>query len=142
MGQIVFATNGTPVMTTSKQFDHLNRLQNISSSSSSSFSSSFSYQYNSANQRVRVNLRRAVPGQRRLVRQHWTVHRNERTAWEPVQWSVRERGNLVEISTAKVTVRVAQRTGAVTFLDAKGNIMVREKEGGGKVRGIEKLFLV
>jgi RHS repeat-associated protein len=43
-------------MTTTKQWDLLNRLQSISSSSSASASFSFSYRYSDANQRVQANL--------------------------------------------------------------------------------------
>ncbi len=52
--QIVFATNGTTVMTTTKGYDFVNRLTNTVSSSSSSSVSSFDYKYNSANQRTSV----------------------------------------------------------------------------------------
>ena len=52
VGQIAFTNNGALRMTTTKQYDLLNRLTNISSSSSS-FTSAFSYMYNSANQRIR-----------------------------------------------------------------------------------------
>jgi len=52
VGQILFTNNGALRMTTTKQYDLLNRLTNISSSSSS-FTSSFAYAYNSANQRTR-----------------------------------------------------------------------------------------
>jgi RHS repeat-associated protein len=47
VGQITFANAGTTVMTTSKQYDFLNRLSLIASSPSNAFT----YQYNSANQR-------------------------------------------------------------------------------------------
>jgi RHS repeat-associated protein len=55
--QIVFQHNGQTVMTTTKQYDLLNRLTGISSfggASSASPISSFNYQYNSANQRTLV----------------------------------------------------------------------------------------
>ena len=48
VGQIVFAHSGTTKMTTSKQYDYLNRLSSISSSPTMSFT----YQYNMANQRT------------------------------------------------------------------------------------------
>lgn len=52
--QIVFKRNGAPVMTTTKQFDFLNRLSSIGSiNSQPSTLNSFSYSYNSANQRAR-----------------------------------------------------------------------------------------
>jgi RHS repeat-associated protein len=47
VGQITFANSGTTEMTTSKQYDYLNRLTSIASSASNAFT----YQYNSANQR-------------------------------------------------------------------------------------------
>ena len=56
VSQITFRSNSTTRMTTTKQYDFLNRLSSISSSSSSSSSSSFSYQYNSASQRTLCRL--------------------------------------------------------------------------------------
>jgi YD repeat-containing protein len=47
VGQVVFAHSGTTEMTTSKQYDYLNRLSSISSSPSNSYL----YEYNAANQR-------------------------------------------------------------------------------------------
>jgi RHS repeat-associated protein len=52
VGQIIFTNSGTTRMTTTNQYDHLNRLVGKSSSSSISFS----YAYNAANQRVRSTL--------------------------------------------------------------------------------------
>ncbi len=54
--QIGFAQSGTTRMTTTKQFDYLNRLTQISSVPSVSSAVSFSYLYNSANQRIRALL--------------------------------------------------------------------------------------
>jgi RHS repeat-associated protein len=51
VGQITFAHSGTTEMTTSKQYDYLNRLSSISSPSNS-----FAYQYNAANQRTQSVL--------------------------------------------------------------------------------------
>jgi RHS repeat-associated protein len=56
VSQIMFTNNGVPRMTTTKQYDFLNRLTSISSSAGSSSLSSFSYVYNSANQRTRATL--------------------------------------------------------------------------------------
>jgi hypothetical protein len=56
VSQIVFKTNTTTRMTTTKSYDFLDRLASISSSSSSSSPISFNYQYNNANQRSRVTL--------------------------------------------------------------------------------------
>src|SRR5271157_750072 len=55
VGQIVYQQSGTTRMTTSKQYDYLNRLSSVSSTPSNSFA----YQYNAANQR---NLARLADG--------------------------------------------------------------------------------
>jgi len=55
VGQIVFQQSAATRMTTSKQYDYLNRLSSVSSTPSNSFA----YQYNAANQR---NLARLADG--------------------------------------------------------------------------------
>ena len=55
VGQIGF-TNGSTWMTTTKQYDYLSRLTQISSVPSASSVSSYSYGYNSANQRTNLAL--------------------------------------------------------------------------------------
>ena len=53
VGQITFQHNGQTVMTTTKQYDYLNRLTGISSANSQLPSPiSYAYAYNSANQRT------------------------------------------------------------------------------------------
>lgn len=54
VGQIVFTNNGTLRMTTTKQYDYLNRLTQISSTPNGSGATpvSFNYNYNTANQRT------------------------------------------------------------------------------------------
>ncbi len=54
LGQITFKQSGTTRMTTSKTYDYLNRLTQISSAASNTVT--FNYNYNSANQRVRNAL--------------------------------------------------------------------------------------
>jgi alpha-D-xyloside xylohydrolase len=54
----------------------------------------------------------------------------DKTKWQPVQWSVKEKGDRVEISTSKLTVRVQPKTGAVAFYDVKGGLLLQEKAGG------------
>jgi len=54
VGQIAFANNGAVTMTTTKQYDYLNRLTAINGSTGVSPVSSFKYAYNSANQRTQV----------------------------------------------------------------------------------------
>ena len=43
-----------------------------------------------------------------------------------VDWSVEENGDTVSVSTKKIQARVALDTGTVTFLDADGNVVLRE----------------
>ncbi|MGA9365421.1 MAG: TIM-barrel domain-containing protein [Bacteroidota bacterium] len=57
----------------------------------------------------------------------------DKTRWEVVPWSVSEKGDWVEISTSKLTVRVQQNTGAVAFYDKEGRLLLGEKESGGKL---------
>ena len=52
VGQIIFKSNTVTRMTTSKQYDFLNRLSSISSTPSNAFT----YQYNAANQRTMNQL--------------------------------------------------------------------------------------
>jgi hypothetical protein len=56
VGQTAFTNSGAGGMTIYKQFDHLNRLQAISSAPSASSAISFNYAYNNANQRVRAGF--------------------------------------------------------------------------------------
>ena len=57
----------------------------------------------------------------------------EKTVWDPVPWSVKEKNGMVVISTSKVTVRVHPGSGAVSFHDATGQTLLRERTGGGKI---------
>lgn len=52
VSQITFKQNSTARMTTTKNYDYLNRLTGISSTPSADAAVNFDYQYNSANQRV------------------------------------------------------------------------------------------
>jgi len=56
ISQITFRQSGSTKVTTTKQYDYLNRLLSISSSPSSSLPISYAYGYNDANQRARVAL--------------------------------------------------------------------------------------
>jgi RHS repeat-associated protein len=55
VAQIGFTNNGTGILTTVKQYDHLNRLSAISSGTGVAPVSSHAYLYNAANQRVQAN---------------------------------------------------------------------------------------
>ncbi len=58
IGQITLKSNTTVRLTTTKQFDYLNRLQGISSAPAAAgqLPLSYAYQYNAANQRTRMTL--------------------------------------------------------------------------------------
>jgi len=57
VSQILFTNNGVRRMVTTKQYDNLNRLMQISNTGGTgSTLPSFTYTYNDANQRVRVTL--------------------------------------------------------------------------------------
>ena len=56
VSQITFKSNTMTRMATTKTFDFLNRLTQISSVPSASSAATFNYSYNNANQRVQVNL--------------------------------------------------------------------------------------
>ncbi len=52
--------------------------------------------------------------------------------WQEVPWTMKENGDVLEISTSKVTVRVHSKTGAVSFFDARGHLLLGESDKGGK----------
>ena len=56
VSQISYRQGNAVWMTTSKQYDNLNRLTNISSTHAGPLPTSFAYQYNDANQRTRMTL--------------------------------------------------------------------------------------
>ncbi len=56
----------------------------------------------------------------------------EKTAREPVPWTVTSRDGFVDISTPRITVRVQPENGSVTFYDSTGRLLLHEKESGGK----------
>jgi len=57
----------------------------------------------------------------------------EKHDWENVPYSVKEKGNTVNISTSKMTVKVSKKTGEIAFYDRNGQLILREKKGGGKI---------
>ena len=52
---------------------------------------------------------------------------------KPVAYSVKEDGDTVVLSTAKVTAKVSLKTGEIAFYDKAGKLILQEKTGGGKV---------
>ncbi len=57
----------------------------------------------------------------------------EKTVWPTVPWSLKEMAGYLEISTAKLTVRLNSKNGAVAFYDKQGGLLLQEKADGGKI---------
>ena len=53
--------------------------------------------------------------------------------WAKCEWSLKEAGTDVEISTSRVTVKVNQENGTVAFYDHNGNPLLLEKKENGKI---------
>jgi alpha-D-xyloside xylohydrolase len=49
-----------------------------------------------------------------------------------VDWSFTDEGELLKLTTAKLTVAVHKKTGAITFYDASGKLLLEENPSGGK----------
>ncbi len=52
--------------------------------------------------------------------------------WQPVDFDVTEKGEMVIISTKLLKVQVNEKTGEIQFLDKTGKQILKEKSGGGK----------
>jgi alpha-D-xyloside xylohydrolase len=52
--------------------------------------------------------------------------------WKTVPFTVHESGNVVVIATKQLRARVERPSGAITFLDTTGNVLLREPAEGGK----------
>ena len=57
----------------------------------------------------------------------------DKTNWQPVPWTVQENGEQVEISTAKITVRVHTGKGTISFYDTKGQLLLQERADSSKI---------
>jgi alpha-D-xyloside xylohydrolase len=56
-----------------------------------------------------------------------------RTEWDEVPWTMTEDGDMVDISTDNLIVRVDSKTGALSFYNNNGQSILRERAGGGKI---------
>lgn len=56
-----------------------------------------------------------------------------KTTWDPVIWSIKDKGVWTEISTTDLIVQVHRRTGAVAFYDRNGRLLLKETSQGGKI---------
>jgi alpha-D-xyloside xylohydrolase len=57
----------------------------------------------------------------------------EKKSWAPVKWTTKGNGNWTEISTASVKVRITTATGELSFSNSRGEVLLREISGGGKI---------
>lgn len=57
----------------------------------------------------------------------------DRKVWPPVQWTAVENEKGLEIATPALRVRIDQKSGAVSFHDANGKLLLRERAPGGKI---------
>jgi alpha-D-xyloside xylohydrolase len=57
----------------------------------------------------------------------------EKKSWKPVKWTLKEKDGWAEISTSTLTVRVHSKTGELSFFDSKGQVLLQEINGGGKI---------
>ncbi len=56
----------------------------------------------------------------------------EKADWEPGDWEVTQEENLLILATSRLKVQINESTGELAFFDPDGNLIVKEKEGGGK----------
>ena len=57
----------------------------------------------------------------------------EKTTWDQIPFTVKERGDWIEIATTQTKVRVNSKNGRIAFYDQHNNILLQEKAGAGKV---------
>lgn len=57
----------------------------------------------------------------------------DKTSWEPVPWSMQEKDGHIFLTTAKLSVCVNPKDGSVTWYDASGKLLLKERTGGGKL---------
>lgn len=52
------------------------------------------------------------------------------TNWPPVPFTTTEKEKIIELSTSKLIIKIHKQTGAVTFYDKSGNLILDERAGG------------
>ena len=58
---------------------------------------------------------------------------SDKKSWKTIKWNITEKGDWIEISTSSVTVPVHSKTGEIVFVDSRGNVLLQEIDGGGKI---------
>ncbi|HVO72746.1 MAG TPA: TIM-barrel domain-containing protein [Ignavibacteriaceae bacterium] len=56
-----------------------------------------------------------------------------KTGWEFVEYSVKQEDNSITLSTSRLIVKINTETGAISFYSSKGELILSEKNGGGKI---------
>ncbi|MGE5845738.1 MAG: DUF4968 domain-containing protein, partial [Ignavibacteria bacterium] len=57
----------------------------------------------------------------------------DKISWEPPEWTIKETDNSVELITSKLSVKIDKQNGEISFFTAKGELILHEKNGGGKI---------
>jgi len=57
----------------------------------------------------------------------------DKTSWQEIPWNVKENGYNVEISTAKLIVKVNTKNGTISFLDITGKLLLAENNALNKI---------
>jgi len=64
----------------------------------------------------------------------------DRTSWPPVKWNVKETGEIAEIRTSKLIVKVNKTSGAISFFELNGKLITEEIAGEGKTISSAEVF--
>ncbi len=56
-----------------------------------------------------------------------------KTKWESATWSLKQYQDSLEITTSKLAVHVNKKTGAISFYNSRGELLLQEKVDGGKI---------
>jgi alpha-D-xyloside xylohydrolase len=56
-----------------------------------------------------------------------------KTEWDKVDWSVTETDGTIKLTTSKFIIKVNSKNGVLAFYNKDENLLLQEKEGGGKI---------
>ncbi|RPH98510.1 MAG: DUF4968 domain-containing protein, partial [Calditrichaeota bacterium] len=56
----------------------------------------------------------------------------EKTSWPPTAHQISQQGEIIELSTAALKVKISEKTGQIGFYDAHGRPILLEEKNGGK----------
>jgi alpha-D-xyloside xylohydrolase len=72
----------------------------------------------------------ATPGKMISSRTSLMIHKDE---WPKTNFLITEEGEYLVVTTSRIRVKVHQKTGAVSFYDLKGGLLLQEKSEGGRL---------